>query len=86
MPWGSCKQGTTMEIAVFSAVSRAERQRNLITGIRKVRCKPKKKPSKTVPQIVLRGNSYMLTSIIPPSGNAYLWVITVVLSNIYHCS
>lgn len=28
----------------------------------------------------------MLTSVIPPSGNAYLWVVTVVLSNIYHCS
>lgn len=61
MPWGSCRQETTVEIAAFSAVSRAERQRNLIPGVIEVRCKPKKKPSKNVPRIVLRENSYILT-------------------------
>lgn len=74
-----------MEMAAFSVVSRAERQRNLVIGVREVRYKPKKKPSKNIPQTVLRKNSYMLTSVIPLSGNAYLWVITV-LSNMYHCS
>lgn len=48
---------------------------------REVGCKPKKKPSKNVPQIILRENSYALTSLTPPSGNAHLWVVTIVLSN-----
>lgn len=70
-------------MATFSAVSRAERQRNLVMGVTEVRCKPEKKPSKSHPQIVLRENSYMLEMLTSGSSPLSSATCTIILNDAF---
>lgn len=72
-----------MEMGAFSAVSRAERQRNLIMGVTEVRCKPEKKPSKSDHQVDLRENSYMLEMLNSGSSPLSSATCTIILNNAF---